>query len=147
MPKDSYHVPEKFREDVTYLLRVSSDRAQLLLDEELKNSGLNSRSAAILLIASCGNFNQKLLAENTATHPNAVTLILNSLESKQLVRRLQNPVNRREYFVQVTVAGKKLVADIESALQRATKHAGEKLTPAERKELQRLLLKFLEAWI
>jgi DNA-binding MarR family transcriptional regulator len=142
----SYQVPECFRKDLSFLLRVAAEKASAVIDEELAGLGLQSRAAAVLLLAGQEAANQSVLAEKVKTHPNAVTALLNGLEDRQLVRREQNPRNRREYLVKVTPGGGKLLREVGKADEKAGKRIAERLSGAEQEELTRLLLKLIEAW-
>jgi len=70
-----------------------------------------------------------------------VTRLLDRLKSKDLIRREVCPSNRRKLDVYITENGKKLLAQIEPAIQ---KHHAEfhRLTPAEAEQLSALLDKF-----
>lgn len=142
----NYQVPEQFRNDLVFLLRVAAEKAGEILDDELRPLKIHSRAAHIFFAAQEAPTNQSTLAEKTKTHPNAITTLLNGLEEKKLVVRELNPSNRREYRVKVTSSGEKFLDEIREVEKRGQERVAEKLTVAEKKELTRLLLKLIEAW-
>lgn len=142
----SYQIPKPLRNNISFLLRVASEEATGLLDRELEGVGLNSRHAAILVLAAEQALNQNTIANATQTHPNAVIALIDTLEQKQLAVREQNPLNRREYLVRVSPAGRKLVRQMEKAFGSSTDKFMDKLNAEEKADFTRLLLKCIEAW-
>lgn len=142
----NYQVPEQFRNDLVFLLRVAAEKAGEVLDDELRALNIHSRAAHILFAAEEMPMNQSTLAEKTKTHPNAITSLLNGLEDKKLIVRELNPANRREYRVKITSSGEKFLDEIREGDKRGQERVAETLTAAEKKELTRLLLKLIEAW-
>jgi DNA-binding MarR family transcriptional regulator len=142
----TYQVPKPLRGNVAFLLRVAAERAIEIFDGELASRGLHSRHAAILALAEEHSLNQNMIAEAAQTHPNAVIALIDTLEEKGLATREQNPANRREYLVRVTSAGRKVVRQAEKAIALGTAKFTDHLNADEKADLNRLLLKCIEAW-
>ena len=88
---------------------------------------------------------QRLLArELYVSFPN-VTVLLKRLERKGLIERSGNPADRREKYVRVSAAGKKLLERIWLVHQQQMDLVMHGLTVAERKEMARLLNKMTAA--
>lgn len=88
---------------------------------------------------------QRQLARDLyVSFPN-VTVLLKRLERKGLIERDGNPADRREKFVRVSAAGQKLLSRIWKVHQRQMDLVMKGLTPAERREMARLLNKMTAA--
>lgn len=74
-----------------------------------------------------------------------VTVLLKRLERKGLIERQGNPGDRREKYVRVTAAGRKLLQRIWLVHQQQMDLVMKGLTVAERKEMARLLNKMTAA--
>jgi DNA-binding MarR family transcriptional regulator len=142
----TYSIPRPLRNNVAFLLRVASEAATEILDRELAALGIHSRHAAILALAAEHSLNQSAIAAATQTHPNAVIALIDTLEEKELAVREQNPSNRREYLVRVTGAGRKVVRQMEKAMTASAEKLTENLSPEEKIDFSRLLLKAIEGW-
>jgi DNA-binding MarR family transcriptional regulator len=142
----AYQVPKPLRGNLAFLLRVASERAIEIFDGELAAKGIHSRHASILALAEEHSLNQNMIAEATQTHPNAVIGLIDTLEEKGLATREQNPANRREYLVRVTPTGRKVIRQLEKAIETGTAKFTGHLNTDEKADLTRLLLKCIEAW-
>ena len=88
---------------------------------------------------------QRQLARDLyVSFPN-VTFLLKRLERKGLIERNGNPADRREKYVSVSAAGRKLLKRIWLVHQRQMDLVMHGLTAAERKEMTRLLNKMTAA--
>lgn len=143
---ENYQIPKPLRDNLAFLLRVAAERATSILDAEAGELGIHSRQLLILALAEHQELNQNAIAEATQTHPNAVISMIDSLEAKGFAKRKQNPANRREYLVQVTGKGRKLMQQLRKATLSATKKFAHHLDAEEEAALKRILLKLLEAW-
>ena len=74
-----------------------------------------------------------------------VTVLLNRLERKGLIEREGNPADRREKYVLVSAAGRKLLNRIWQVHQQQMDLVMQGLTVTERKEMTRLLTKMTTA--
>lgn len=87
---------------------------------------------------------RQLARELYVSFPN-VTVLLKRLERKGLIERNGNPADRREKYVRVSARGKNLLARIWQVHQQQMDLVMKGLTPAERKEMARLLNKMTAA--
>ena len=83
---------------------------------------------------------RRLARELYVSFPN-VTVLLNRLERKGLIERHGNPADRREKYVHVSAAGRKLLQRIWLVHQQQMDLVMRGLSVAERKEMARLLNK------
>jgi DNA-binding MarR family transcriptional regulator len=70
-----------------------------------KNYGLEPNLYLILLAASEGHLQQGILARSLGIHKNAMVFMIDNLELRRLIKRVPNPDNRRERFVECTLKG------------------------------------------
>lgn len=87
---------------------------------------------------------RQLARELYVSFPN-VTVLLKRLERKGLIERNGNPADRREKHVCVSARGKQLLQRIWQVHQQQMDLVMKGLTPAERKEMARLLNKMTAA--
>jgi DNA-binding MarR family transcriptional regulator len=79
-------------------------------------SGLTlTQLRSLFLIVNKGSTNFRKLAEALGVTPSNVTGIIDRLEEQGLVRRTQNPEDRREVTLQATDEGEALVSDLKEA--------------------------------
>ncbi len=79
-----------------------------------KNYGFEPNLLLILLAASERHLQQGVLAGNLGIHKNAMVSLIDNLELRRLIRRVPNPDNRRERFVECTRKGGQIVAEIKA---------------------------------
>lgn len=76
-----------------------------------KNYGLEPNLYLILLAASEGHLQQGMLASSLGINKNAMVFMIDKLELRGLIKRVPNPDNRRERFVECTHKGAQIVAE------------------------------------
>jgi len=74
-----------------------------------KEVGLSLREARIISSAHEVKAHQKALAEFHGINSNVMVGIIDDLEKRGHVRRVRNPKNRREYFIEPTTKGRRAV--------------------------------------
>lgn len=92
---------------------------QAAVDEALRPFGLTFAryEALVLLIFSRqGALPMGKMGERLMIHPTSVTNIVDRLEGQELVRRLPHEHDRRSTVVEITEAGRNLVADATEAV-------------------------------
>lgn len=77
-----------------------------------KNYGLEPNLLLILTAASEGHVQQGILARSLGINKNAMVFLIDDLGSRGLIKRVENPDNRRERFVECTHEGRQIVAEI-----------------------------------
>ena len=76
-----------------------------------KNYGLEPNLYLVLLAASEGHLQQGMLASSLGINKNAMVFMIDKLELRGLIKRVPNPDNRRERFVECTFKGAQIVAE------------------------------------
>jgi DNA-binding MarR family transcriptional regulator len=79
-----------------------------------KNYGLEPNLFLILLAASEGHLQQGILAKSLGIDKNAMVFLIDKLELRRLIRRVPNPDNRRERFVECTHKGAQIAKEIKA---------------------------------
>lgn len=91
------------------------------------------------------NLTQQALADTLHLDPNNLVLLLNALESGNLVERRRDASDRRRHIVVLTPAGRKALERAERALESVEDDVLGGLTPEERETLHRLLLRAVDS--
>src|ERR1700735_4350077 len=77
------------------------------LAKELKHLGLERHFSVLILIDKMGNeCCQKFIADTLHIDKAMMVGVLDDLSKKGFIKRIQNPSDRREYFIQLTDKGK-----------------------------------------
>lgn len=110
--------------------------------EALTPFGLRVRAYAVLSLA-CGSVSptQRDIAEFLQLDPSQVVAVLDSLETSGLVRRAQDPRDRRVNIVEATELGHSTYGAAREAVTTSRETSLKNLTVDERDTLTRLLLK------
>ncbi len=77
-----------------------------------KNYGLEPNLLLILTAASEGHVQQGILARSLGINKNAMVFLVDDLGIRGLIKRVENPDNRRERFIECTHEGRRIVAEI-----------------------------------
>jgi DNA-binding MarR family transcriptional regulator len=110
------------------------------------DSGLTiTQLRSLFLIATKGRTNFRKLAEALGVTPSNVTGIADRLEEQGLVRRTQNPEDRRETTLQATNKGEALVSNLKEAGMKQMTQILSLLSVEELSSLIRGLSAFIEA--
>ncbi|HZF71458.1 MarR family transcriptional regulator [Sulfuricurvum sp.] len=109
-------------------------------EKELKPYSL-SYAHRVILIRLCekDGLTQKDLAEDTYFEQSNLTLMLNKLEHKGLVERVQKESDRRAYLVTITPKGKKLRDALVQMGENVMEKALRGIDDTQKKELAKLL--------
>ena len=97
-----------------------------------------SQFAVIEALYHLGPLSQKDIAAKILKSPRNITMVVDNLEKRDLVRRERNQGDRRSFSVQLTEAGRRLLEDIFPRHVASLKHQMEILSPGELEELGRL---------
>jgi DNA-binding MarR family transcriptional regulator len=110
------------------------------------DSGLTiTQLRSLFLIADKGRTNFRKLAEALGVTPSNVTGIVDRLEEQGLVRRTQNPEDRREMTLQATDKGEALISSLKEAGMKEMTRILSLLSVEELSSLTRGLSAFIEA--
>jgi DNA-binding MarR family transcriptional regulator len=109
-----------------------------------KNYGLESNLFLILLAASEGHLQQGILAGSLGINKNAMVFFIDNLEARRLIKRVPNPDNRRERFVECTPKGKQIIADTKAHYPEIARWGFYPLTEIQIEQLRILLTQIIE---
>jgi len=134
-------LPEMMQRCTGFLLARAGLRGKELLNERLRPFGIHVRHYAVLAMLMETPAAQVAMADRLCIDRTSMVSLLDELEAQGLVRRTTNPQDRRVHVVQITEHGQEIVRSGERCARETEAELLERLTPAEREELRRLLLK------
>jgi DNA-binding MarR family transcriptional regulator len=107
--------------------------------------GMNLRNMVTLAyLRDHPGVSQQTMTEDLSMDSNTGVLVLNDLEDLEYAERRRDPADRRRHLVDITGAGLEALEHAESAQSSIEDEILAGLTPADRAELRRLLVKALE---
>lgn len=95
----------------------------------------------LVLLKSNPNINQKRLAKAINVSPPNMATLLDRLETRSLLSRQRNPLDKRSQTLVLTAEGLRLCSKAEKAIEELEVDVASALTETERAELLRLLQK------
>jgi MarR family 2-MHQ and catechol resistance regulon transcriptional repressor len=123
------------------LSRAYSSFARLS-HQDIAQYGLTVPQFAVLeCLGHCGPLNQTVLSRKMLVSGGSMTVVVDNLEREGLVRRADDPDDRRAFHVILTVKGKKLFDAIFEKHAAFVTRTVSALTESEQEELARLLKK------
>jgi DNA-binding MarR family transcriptional regulator len=126
------------------LLRQAHRRSAKAFAEKLQPLGLENREAGLLIqIALAGNATQRQLIELFGTDKSTMVRTIDGLEARGLAVRRPHPEDRRAHAVEMTPAGRALLVHVHAAAAEAGAGLMSGFTPAEQKQLQSLLARYV----
>lgn len=131
-----------------HLARRFQQIAAAVFHAEVEKAGYDLtpvQYAALAAIATHAGMDQATLAGTIAYDRTTITGVIDRLVQKGLVGRQPSPRDRRAHELQITAAGKKMLRNIEPAVEAAQKSMLRGLTATEAKELMHLLNKAIDA--
>ena len=109
-----------------YLSKVDLTESQfLILDALFHLSDLAQKDLAKKLLKSGGN----------------ITMVVDNLEARGLVKRNRGKADRRKFYVHLTTKGEKLIKDVLPGFVEVITNKMKRIDSSEQKELQRLCKK------
>ena len=108
--------------------------------------GLTPSDAGILrLLSRNPSISQRELADRLGTVPSRVVVLIDSLESRQLVARTRSATDRRNYELSLTDAGSAVMQKLRDVSEQHEGAVLGTLTSLEREQLHGLLSRLAEA--
>ncbi|MGO9907211.1 MAG: MarR family winged helix-turn-helix transcriptional regulator [Solirubrobacteraceae bacterium] len=102
-----------------FLLRVAAVEAERRWAEALP-AGLTPRLHLVLAsVAASGPSSQQQLADRLSINRTVMVSVVDELEGKGLLERSRNPADRRSYALAITAAGRRALARMDRATERA----------------------------
>jgi len=123
------------------LFKQVRDAMWIAMDRELANSGLDFTFSQYITLKklAMGVASVTELARHAELNPGAMTRLLDQLEARGLIRRTNDPNDRRALHIQLTHAGLAVRDQMEQLGDGVRRRAVNGLTDAEQSELTRLL--------
>jgi len=140
MPKDDRRIYEKPGHLIRRLQQISF---ALFMDETKEFEITPVQYSAILAIDNHPGIDQTALCNIIAFDRSTIGDVVTRLERKKLIRRTSGSNDRRTKLLYITSTGRKVIDDIESAVQATQRRILEPLTTNERAVLMRMLKKLV----
>jgi DNA-binding MarR family transcriptional regulator len=140
MPRDDRRLYEKPGHLIRRLQQIS---LALFMDETAGFDVTPVQYAAILAIRLNPGIDQTALCNMVAIDRSTIGDVVGRLERKKLIKRLPGAQDRRSKLLHITPAGRKLLDEIEPAVEATQKRILAPLTAKERKLLVAMLEKLV----
>jgi DNA-binding MarR family transcriptional regulator len=127
---------------LVYLLERTHRQAKQLLQSEFNSAGLKisvDQWTVLSRIAERPGQNHRQLADATAKDPASITRILSLLLKQKLVKKTPDKKDQRSLLVEITPAGKAVLAGCVKKTETFRKTAGKGLTQEDLNHLKKLL--------
>lgn len=129
-----------------YLVRRLHQISIALWTEELGHANVTPVQYGLLTALSVrGEQDQSTLADEVGIDRTNVAEVLSRLEARKLVRRKENPSDRRARLASLTPKGRALVSGLFSTMQRSQDRLLSSLTQKERERFLATLVRLIEA--
>lgn len=123
-------------------LMRASESVTARIHTHLVPNGLTPTQFGVLeALSSLGPLNQREIGRKILKSSGNITLVIDNLEKRGLVKRERSKEDRRSYAVDLTVAGRKLIGTIFPRHAAKVVEEMKALTGAEQEELSRLCRK------
>lgn len=120
-------------------LRAAVQRALAERELETANYGV------LVALADFGVLSQQQLADRLNADKSHVVRLIDQLESRRLLTRAPDPTDRRRHQIELTAAGRKLLRDVATIVERVESEYLRALSNADRRALTRLLQQVLDS--
>jgi DNA-binding MarR family transcriptional regulator len=140
-------VPPALFESTGFLLAMAGAESRRRWVEWLAEWGLRpSHYSALMVLGERGALSQQELAGMIAVDPRNLVSVIDHLERKGLVERRPHSQDRRRNALDLTAAGKSLLAQLATGGRDLEEEMLSGLDGRERASLQKLLLKLVRGW-
>jgi DNA-binding MarR family transcriptional regulator len=128
------------------LLSHAATRADRIVSEGLATQGARKWHYAVLAaLEEHGPASQATLSDRAGLYRSDLVAVLNELEEAGHVERTADPDDRRRNVITITRKGRSQLGRLDGLIGEAQNQLLTQLSPAERKELVRLLRMVVEA--
>jgi MarR family transcriptional regulator for hemolysin len=111
-----------------------------ILSKRLEYLGLKRHFSILVLVDKIGNnCSQKFIADTLHIDKTAMVGVLDDLVGMDFVKRTQNPLDRREYWIQLTDKGRKHIPEILETVNVLNNAVLAGLSPKEVQQLHKYL--------
>ena len=130
---------------VGHLLAATHHEMHQRADEILEPFEIQIKQYAALAIADAdGPISQQALGESIGCDRTTMVELMDDLERAGLTKRRRNPTDRRAYAIELTAAGRRVLARAGTKLRAAEKEFLDPLSDGERDQLRGMLLRLLD---
>jgi len=136
MPKDDLRIYEKPGHLIRRLQQISF---ALFMDQTRRFEITPVQYSAILAIGNHPGIDQTALCNIIAFDRSTIGDVVTRLEKKKLIKRVSGPADRRTKSLYITPAGRRLIRDIEPAVQSTQRLILAPLKPNERSAFMQML--------
>lgn len=136
--------PEDLLKSTGYLIARAGSESRRQFVEALAGQDLTLSAYSVLMIlGGAGTATQREIGLAAGIDPRNLVPILDDLESRRLIVRDQHPADRRRHSVALSTAGRAKLSRLVKAGDAVETAFLQRLSPAERRQLHRLLRKLL----
>ena len=129
-----------------HLARRMQQLAVALFVDEVGDLALTPvQYSALQTVCNQPGIDQKTLASTIGYDTSTIAGVIDRLEARGLVQRQVSPTDRRAKQLSATREGTRILATVVPRMLQAQERLVEPLTPAERKELMRLMQAVIDA--
>ena len=123
-----------------YLLGRATDQSREYFESLVKPLGIGRRHFSVLAVLGEEKpLSQVEMSERLGVDRNTMVILLDDLEAQALVTRRRDPSDRRAHLVNLTDAGRDVLAQSIEAARRTNDEVFAPLSPEERTQLHSLL--------
>ncbi|MFO1116219.1 MAG: MarR family transcriptional regulator [Beijerinckiaceae bacterium] len=126
---------------IGFLLRQAQQRHTAIFARRMIEDVTPTQWAALSKLAELGPCSQNLLGRHTAMDAATIKGVVDRLSGRSLIATATDPDDSRRLLVALTDEGRRLVARATGAAQAITEETLAPLTPAERRNLLKLIAK------
>jgi MarR family transcriptional regulator for hemolysin len=131
-----------FDESIGYWLHVTTQAWQRVMIDKLAPDGITYRQMHVIgWLKFAGELSQAELARNMMIEPPTLVRILDRMEAAGLLRRIDDPDDRRRRILRLTARAEPLWERIANCARELRASAATGLSPAEVAQLKQLLRK------
>lgn len=113
-------------------LSIIARHSRTFSERALLDYGLGFPEQLVLMyLANCANVNQETFANHFMIDKGSIAKTISKLEEKNLIERIENPVNKREKLIKLSADGAAILGIMEDALKQWNKIIYDGLTKAE----------------
>jgi len=142
---EEYDPPDRIRRLTSWLTGQLAGTGAALVADALTAEGLRRQHFTVLsALAERGAASQAALGRRLLIDRSDMHALLSELERDGLIARVRDPSDRRRMLVELTPAGARALKRLDRRIDAAQDALVAPLSPADRRELQRLLTVLVE---
>ena len=124
-----------------FLVAKANQRLWMLFSERTRKLGMEIPCVGILhLLDESGPTTQQQIGRSLRIDRTSMVKMLDILEKQKLARRKDHPDDRRVYIIEITAAGRKMLAALQKIADEMEKKLLAEFSATERKLIRRALL-------